>query len=93
MQKRIDILVQYISTRFKKEDELVWKDRRSGGVLVWSHSAITFSEMLKSKNTNGCRREMTGYLFECIYVLLISPTDNVSKNLGFEGVGLFDTRN
>jgi hypothetical protein len=28
---------------------------------------------LKSKTKKACRKEMVGYLFECIYRLLVSP--------------------
>jgi hypothetical protein len=49
-----------------------------------------FFDSFAPHTTNRCRRKMTGYLFECIYRLLIPLTDNVSKSLGFEGVGLFN---
>ncbi len=75
---------------FQEENELVCVDRHGDGVLVWSHSAIKLSEKLKSKHTDGCRRDIVAYLFEGIYSLIISPTHNVSKSLGSKRLGLFD---
>ena len=80
-----ETLKQFIGVGFRKEKtRLLCTDTTHGGILEWPPFAVELSKKMSSATSEAKRAELTAYMFECVYGLMLAPRENMSQSMGFE---------
>jgi len=68
----------------KEKTRLLCTDTTHGGILEWPPFAVELSKKMSSATSEAKRAELTAYMFECVYGLMLAPRENMSQSMGFE---------
>ena len=80
-----ETLKQFIGVGFRKDKtRLLCTDTAHGGILEWPPFAVDLSKKMSSATPEAKRAELSAYMFECVYGLMLAPLDNMSQSMGFE---------